>query len=82
MQDLNVGNGAIVAVGEARTVLPTPNLSAVKSVDTQTRAIGLIHPPPDIRAIVDKTADFVGRNGENCSASCSEILQALVVSSL
>ncbi|BDA49786.1 Splicing factor 3A subunit 1 [Coccomyxa sp. Obi] len=63
LQDLSVGNGAIVAVGEARTVLPTPNLSAVKSVDTQTRAIGLIHPPPDIRAIVDKTADFVGRNG-------------------
>lgn len=64
LQDLSVGNGAIVAVGEARTVLPTPNLSAVKSVDTQTRAIGLIHPPPDIRAIVDKTADFVGRNGK------------------
>ncbi|CAL5220560.1 g2597 [Coccomyxa viridis] len=63
MEDLNMGNGQIVAVGEARTVLPSPNLSQVKSVDTQTRAIGLIQPPPDIRAIVDKTADFVGRNG-------------------
>ena len=63
MQDLSMGNGQIVAVGEARTVLPSPNLSQVKSVDTQTRAIGLIQPPPDIRAIVDKTADFVGRNG-------------------
>ena len=63
MEDLNMGNGQIVAVGEARTVLPSPNLSQVKSVDTQTKAIGLIQPPPDIRAIVDKTADFVGRNG-------------------
>ena len=61
MADMSMG---IVAVGEARTVLPSPNLSQVKSVDTQTRAIGLIHPPPDIRAIVDKTADFVGRNGD------------------
>lgn len=63
LQDLSMSNGQIVAVGEARTVLPSPNFSQVKSVDTQTRAIGLIQPPPDIRAIVDKTADFVGRNG-------------------
>ena len=63
LQDLSMANSQIVAVGEARTVLPSPNLSQVKSVDTQTRAIGLIQPPPDIRAIVDKTADFVGRNG-------------------
>lgn len=63
MEDLSMGNGQIVAVGEARTVLPSPNLSQLKSVDTQTKAIGLIQPPPDIRAIVDKTADFVGRNG-------------------
>ena len=63
MEDLSMANGQIVAVGEARTVLPSPNLSQVKSVDTQTKAIGLIQPPPDIRAIVDKTADFVGRNG-------------------
>ena len=63
MQDLSMANGQIVAVGEARTVLPPPNLTQVKSVDTQTQAIGVIQPPPDIRAIVDKTADFVGRNG-------------------
>ncbi len=63
MQDLSMANGQIVAIGEARTVLPSPNLSQVKSVDTQTKAIGVIQPPPDIRAIVDKTADFVGRNG-------------------
>jgi hypothetical protein len=62
-----VSNGdtqtAIVAVGEARTALPKPDLSDVKQVDSQTKAIGLIHPPPDIRAIVDKTAQFVARSG-------------------
>lgn len=62
LEDLSVG-GQIVAVGEARTVLPTPDLSNIKAVETQTKAIGVIYPPPDIRAIVDKTADFVGRNG-------------------
>lgn len=54
--------GAIVPVGPVKSVLPSPNLAAVK-VDTQTRAIGLIQPPPDIRAIVDKTAQFVAKNG-------------------
>ncbi|KAK9807061.1 hypothetical protein WJX72_012308 [[Myrmecia] bisecta] len=53
----------MVAVGEARTVLPTPDLSTIKLVDTQTKAIGVIQPPPDIRAIVDKTANFVAKNG-------------------
>ncbi|KAM2964698.1 hypothetical protein FF2_022457 [Malus domestica] len=32
-------------------------------VATHTRAIGIIHPPPDIRNIVDKTAQFVAKNG-------------------
>lgn len=32
-------------------------------VPTQTKSIGIIHPPPDIRSIVDKTATFVARNG-------------------
>lgn len=32
-------------------------------VPTQTKNIGIIHPPPDIRSIVDKTATFVARNG-------------------
>ncbi len=55
---------AIVPVGEARTVLPAPDLG--EPIDTQTRAIGVIYPPPDIRAIVDKTAQFVARNGVCC----------------
>eukprot|EP00897_Mesotaenium_endlicherianum_P000066 jgi/Mesen1/1005/ME000120S00159 len=32
-------------------------------VATHTKTIGMIHPPPDIRSIVDKTAEFVSRNG-------------------
>ncbi|GBG81804.1 hypothetical protein CBR_g33984 [Chara braunii] len=32
-------------------------------VPTSTRAVGMIHPPPDIRSIVDKTASFVARLG-------------------
>lgn len=35
-------SGAIVAVGEARTALPS-------ALETQTKAIGVIVPPPDIR---------------------------------
>ncbi|XP_068639249.1 probable splicing factor 3A subunit 1 [Aristolochia californica] len=37
--------------------------SAPTSVATHTRTIGIIHPPPDIRNIVDKTAQFVAKNG-------------------
>ncbi|CBI27151.3 unnamed protein product, partial [Vitis vinifera] len=37
--------------------------SAPASVATHTRTIGIIHPPPDIRNIVDKTAQFVAKNG-------------------
>lgn len=33
------------------------------SVATHTKTIGIIHPPPDIRSIVDKTAQFVAKNG-------------------
>ena len=32
-------------------------------LETQTHAVGTIVPPPDIRAIVDKTAQFVAKNG-------------------
>ncbi|KAI7998818.1 putative splicing factor 3A subunit 1 [Camellia lanceoleosa] len=39
-----------------------PN-SVPTSVATHTRTIGIIHPPPDIRNIVDKTAQFVAKNG-------------------
>ncbi|XAR54349.1 hypothetical protein NMG60_11029431 [Bertholletia excelsa] len=37
--------------------------SAPTSIATHTRTIGIIHPPPDIRNIVDKTAQFVAKNG-------------------
>ncbi|PWA76466.1 Pre-mRNA splicing factor PRP21-like protein [Artemisia annua] len=37
--------------------------STPASIATHTRAIGIIHPPPDIRTIVDKTASFVAKNG-------------------
>ncbi|CAA7032536.1 unnamed protein product [Microthlaspi erraticum] len=33
------------------------------AVATHTKTIGIIHPPPDIRSIVEKTAHFVGKNG-------------------
>lgn len=59
-----VGPGAMVPVGEVRSVLPSPDLSSVQAVETQTKAIGVIYPPPDIRAIVDKAANFVAKNGE------------------
>ncbi|KAG2705168.1 hypothetical protein I3760_05G039900 [Carya illinoinensis] len=36
---------------------------APATVATHTRTIGIIHPPPDIRTIVDKTAQFVAKNG-------------------
>ena len=32
-------------------------------LETQTHAVGIIQPPPDVKAIVDKTAQFVARNG-------------------
>ncbi|KAL4590801.1 hypothetical protein LXL04_003744 [Taraxacum kok-saghyz] len=37
--------------------------SAPASIATHTRTVGIIHPPPDIRTIVDKTASFVAKNG-------------------
>ncbi|KAI5385625.1 probable splicing factor 3A subunit 1 [Lathyrus oleraceus] len=36
---------------------------APTSIATHTRTIGIIHPPPDIRTIVDKTSQFVAKNG-------------------
>lgn len=53
----------MVAVGEAKSVLPTPDLGGLNLVETQTKAIGVIVPPPDIRAILEKTAAFVAKNG-------------------
>lgn len=55
-----------MAVGKVQDALPTPDLSSLNIVESQTHAVGLIHPPPDIRAIVDKTAQFVAKNGEAC----------------
>ncbi|GAB2281760.1 hypothetical protein Dimus_016328 [Dionaea muscipula] len=37
--------------------------SSAPTVATHTRTIGIIYPPPDIRNIVDKTAQFVAKNG-------------------
>ena len=56
----NGTGGAIVAVGEARSVLPK---AGGDGITTHTVPVGIIVPPPDIRAIADKTAAFVARNG-------------------
>lgn len=32
-------------------------------LETRTQSVGVIVPPPDVRVIVDKTAQFVGKNG-------------------
>lgn len=42
--------------------VPVPH-KPPQMVATQTKTIGMIHPPPDIRSIVDKTAQFVAKNG-------------------
>lgn len=60
--------GAIVPVGSVQSSVSKPDLSGVQQLLTQTRAIGVILPPPDIRAIVDKTAQFVARNGAQVAA--------------
>lgn len=39
--------------------------SESSSATTQGRVTGVIVPPPDIRAVVDKTAQFVARNGRS-----------------
>lgn len=63
MTEVENGNaGALVAVGEARSAL---SLGATGlGMQTHTHSIGVIVPPPDIRAIADKTAAFVARNGK------------------
>ena len=71
-EDMDTGGGGAVALvpgqaakavggGGGRGRAPPP---PVDLVDSHTRALGVIQPPPDIRAIVDKTAQFVARNGE------------------
>ena len=65
-QNGSASAGALVAVGEARSALFSGGPG--EGLDTHTRAIGVIAPPPDIRAIADKTAQFVARNGAFQSA--------------
>jgi splicing factor 3A subunit 1 len=43
-----------------------------KTIDTFTKAIGIIEPPPDLKLVVDRTADFVRRVGRAFEA---EIIQ-------
>nr|XP_010912053.1 probable splicing factor 3A subunit 1 [Elaeis guineensis] len=42
---------------------PPAPAAAPAPVATHTRTIGIIHPPPDIRMIIEKTATFVAKNG-------------------
>ena len=63
------GAGQLVAVGKVKDALPAPDLAGL-TIESQTNAIGLIHPPPDIRAIVDKTAQFVAKNGVERPFGC------------
>jgi hypothetical protein len=55
------GGGQLVAVGQARSALGVTG----EGMETHTHVIGVIAPPPDIRAIADKTAAFVARNGKS-----------------
>ena len=50
---------------EAPPKPPPPGAKAdpPATVATHTRTIGIIHPPPDIRVIIEKTATFVAKNG-------------------
>lgn len=59
-EEANGNAGAVVAVGAPRAALLD---SGTEVPETQTRKIGLIYPPPDIRAIADKTALYVAKNG-------------------
>lgn len=59
-EEANGNAGAVVAVSGPRAALSD---SGTEGLETQTRKIGLIYPPPDIRAIADKTALYVAKNG-------------------
>ena len=91
---INGESNAMVAVGNAQSVaLPAPNLEGIRTVDTHTKMVGVIQPPPDLRAIVDKTASFVAKNGElfctfvfcstpaDCILHCKQILGSLACAS-
>jgi len=54
----------LVAVSDVRDAVPVLSSSQKPPLrSSQTRAVGVILPPPDIRAILEKTAQFVGKNG-------------------
>jgi hypothetical protein len=55
--------GAMVPVSDVRSARYTA-AEGGEGLETHTHSIGVIVPPPDIKAIADKTAQFVARNGE------------------
>ena len=59
-EENGAGGGQLVAVGQARSAL---SHGVGQGMETHTHVVGVIVPPPDIRAIADKTAAFVARNG-------------------
>ena len=54
-----------------RVTAPAPSKNTANAQETITlqnpprQVKGIIYPPPDIRAIVDKTARFVAKNGKS-----------------
>ena len=71
------GSQAVVAVGEVKSALPAPQLDVV---ETQTKAIGIIQPPHQIRLIIDKTAGFVAKTGASSLLRASSMFCNLMVS--
>jgi splicing factor 3A subunit 1 len=60
-----VGAGAGQQQQQAPPPPPPPGAKAEPpaTVATHTRTIGIIHPPPDIRVIIEKTATWIAKNG-------------------
>jgi len=56
-------SGAIVAVGDVKSSIGT---APVGTIESHTHEIGLIIPPPDIKVVADKTAQFVAQHGAWC----------------
>ncbi|CAI9090691.1 OLC1v1025514C1 [Oldenlandia corymbosa var. corymbosa] len=56
------GNNGNLPVAAQEEPEPAP-VAVPVTVATHTRTIGIIYPPPDIRNIVDKTSQFVAKNG-------------------
>lgn len=71
---------SIIAVGEVKSHLPSEEeLLAIRKLASHTKAIGVILPPPEVRAIVDKTANFVGKHGASMIShfspmQCSQVI--------